>query len=351
MPYAPVLNPYPAQAISQGFSTLSQSLMEQQRRQQQQQQFDAQMGEAQARRALEEYALGLRGKVDIVQPPGFPGWVTMNRGTGQTTVTPVEQASAEPDIGSDPTGTGNYYWTGSSLAQKRPETKSGTGKQLTAEQAKRLSDLLAVRDALPKVREAYGKIADNNTTGPIAGRIVGRGNPLVSGDPDIQQMEAVIDSLTPALARGVFGEVGVLTDADVARYRALLPGRMHDADVAEKLYDSLAGRIDDTISSVLDANRDAGYDVSGFEKSRQAKTQRWRQEAPKEKTSAGIPGLPSLPQGAGQGVNPGALIPAGGGASGVAPGLSPLDQQALDWALLNPDDPRAAKIKQRLGFK
>jgi hypothetical protein len=29
--------------------------------------------------------------------------------------------------------------------------------------------------------------------------------------------------------------------------------------------------------------------------------------------------------------------------------LSPQDQQALDWANANPDDPRAAQIKQRLG--
>ena len=31
--------------------------------------------------------------------------------------------------------------------------------------------------------------------------------------------------------------------------------------------------------------------------------------------------------------------------------LSPVDQQALDWANANPTDPRAAKIKQKLGIK
>jgi hypothetical protein len=38
--------------------------------------------------------------------------------------------------------------------------------------------------------------------------------------------------------------------------------------------------------------------------------------------------------------------PIGGGRSG----LSPQDQQALDWANSNPGDPRAAQIKQRLGM-
>lgn len=37
-----------------------------------------------------------------------------------------------------------------------------------------------------------------------------------------------------------------------------------------------------------------------------------------------------------------------GAGGGSAPALSPQDQQALDWALANPADPRAAQIRQRL---
>ena len=50
----------------------------------------------------------------------------------------------------------------------------------------------------------------------------------------------------------------------------------------------------------------------------------------------------------GGGKGAGASAGAGAGAGG---GLSPKDKQALDWANSNPKDPRAAKIKQRLGVK
>jgi hypothetical protein len=39
-------------------------------------------------------------------------------------------------------------------------------------------------------------------------------------------------------------------------------------------------------------------------------------------------------------------VPAGG----EARGMSADDKQALDWANANPNDPRAAQIKQRLGM-
>ena len=39
------------------------------------------------------------------------------------------------------------------------------------------------------------------------------------------------------------------------------------------------------------------------------------------------------------------------GAGMKAPALSPQDQQALNWANSNPNDPRSAQIKQRLGVK
>jgi hypothetical protein len=34
-----------------------------------------------------------------------------------------------------------------------------------------------------------------------------------------------------------------------------------------------------------------------------------------------------------------------------APALSPQDQQALNWANSNPNDPRSAQIKKRLGVQ
>lgn len=40
---------------------------------------------------------------------------------------------------------------------------------------------------------------------------------------DAQTLNAQISALIPNLARGVYGEVGVLTDADVAQYTKTVP--------------------------------------------------------------------------------------------------------------------------------
>jgi hypothetical protein len=48
---------------------------------------------------------------------------------------------------------------------------------------------------------------------------------------------------------------------------------------------------------------------------------------------------------------PGSGLQIGGQPQVQQPQLSPIDQQALDWARANPNDPRAARILQKLGVK
>lgn len=185
MPYAPVLNPYPAQAISQGFSTLSQSLMEQQRRQQQQQQFDAQMGEAQARRALEEYALGVKGgqfdrelaetmrwhdmqnelqmsqtqaqldprRIQPVPLPGMPGYFGIPL-TGQILQPRAETGT--PEVQTDPSG--QFYYDG---ARWKPVPSAGAKLPTAAvQQVMGELELVKMRDAEAQALDA--KIAEHN---------------------------------------------------------------------------------------------------------------------------------------------------------------------------------------------
>ena len=42
-------------------------------------------------------------------------------------------------------------------------------------------------------------------------------------DNDAKALQAQLTALVPQMARGIFGEVGVLTDQDVARYTQILP--------------------------------------------------------------------------------------------------------------------------------
>lgn len=270
-----------------------------------------------------------RGGVQVIEKPRTysPQEMESLRGAGYTMfdgkplpireretakVVPTNEKIVDPESGK---AVGFYDQAGRQvLYPQRDETSAG--KQLTAEQAKRISDLINVKSALPGLMQGYNKIKDNWTTGPLMGR-----TPLASAvganDPDIQNLEAQLDQITPSLARGVFGEVGVLTDADVKRYRALLPSRLHNEKVANELFKSLSGKVDSTLQNVLEANRDAGYDVSGFGKYL-------------PQTTAPAPSVPSTSTPA----------PAVEGGQRAA---------ALQWAAQHPNDPRAAEIKRRLG--
>lgn len=259
--------------------------------------FAAQRDDAAARLALQQQAqdrigqtldlgAGYRGvynspnSLDVMAPPKKPWQPTPAdlesiRMAGMTVIptsdgakvvqqqekTPVNEPITDPISKST---VGFYDQAGKAHVYPQKDETSA-GKQLTAEQAKRLSDLVAVQQSLPKLKEAYDKIANNWTTGPVMGR-----GPIAAiagaNDPNIKTLEAQLDQITPALARGVFGEVGVLTDSDVARYRALLPSRLHNKDVANALFNSLNDKVGTTLQSVIQGTKDSGYDVSGFEK-------------------------------------------------------------------------------------
>jgi murein DD-endopeptidase MepM/ murein hydrolase activator NlpD len=65
-------------------------------------------------------------------------------------------------------------------------------------------------------------ISDDDA-GTLVGAFGRKIKSLVPGNIKPKEMEAALTAATPGLARGVFGEVGVLTDADIERYQSLLP--------------------------------------------------------------------------------------------------------------------------------
>ena len=84
-------------------------------------------------------------------------------------------------------------------------------------------------------------------------------------------MSNAINAATPNLARGVFREVGVLTDEDIKRYKALLP-TAYDTDAVRKVkMDQLRDRITQGKKETMESLRKAGRDLSGFDKA--AKTE------------------------------------------------------------------------------
>jgi hypothetical protein len=100
---------------------------------------------------------------------------------------------------------------------------SAGGKDTTEGELKTLSKF---DQALGQIGELQKNISTIKT-GPILGRLRSM-NPY---DTPAQTLKAQLNSLIPNLARGVYGEVGVLTDQDIQNYAKTIPNLTSTEDV------------------------------------------------------------------------------------------------------------------------
>jgi hypothetical protein len=137
------------------------------------------------------------------------------------------------------------------------------GKTLTQSETQMLGALDQAEQDLGNIEKLFQKLGPD-WGGPISGRV----KSTLSGgqNPNIAAVQNAITAATPNLARGVFREVGVLTDEDVKRYQALLP-TAYDTDAVRKVkLDQLRERIREGRKETISNLRKAGRDLSGFEK-------------------------------------------------------------------------------------
>lgn len=97
-------------------------------------------------------------------------------------------------------------------------------------------------------------------TGPIVGQFKGA-NPW---DTNAQTIKASLNAIVPNLARGIYGEVGVLTDNDIKTYSKTLPNLTSTEAVRNAVLYITLDMIGKSISNTLSVNAAAGRDVSGF---------------------------------------------------------------------------------------
>lgn len=108
--------------------------------------------------------------------------------------------------------------------------------------------------------EELQRLIGSEETGPITG-LIRSNNPY---DVKAREMKSLLTSIIPNLARGVYGEVGVLTDNDVALYAKTLPN-MTDTAAANKLILSATIRgVGRSLERKLKTQASANRDVSGF---------------------------------------------------------------------------------------
>ena len=130
------------------------------------------------------------------------------------------------------------------------------GRLLTQSEVEPLTNSMRVIDGLNDLGNAIG----STNTDPIIGFFRSM-NPY---DLKASEIDAAITQLVPQLARGTYGEVGVLTDSDMARYSATLPN-LTSTEAQNKAIMALTLRkVRSGFVSQLSAMESAGRDVSGF---------------------------------------------------------------------------------------
>lgn len=163
-------------------------------------------------------------------------------------------------------GGGGGKGAGVSVAGLTPEQASDpfVAKMLATKGGKPLTDTFAQK--IDKGLVVLGQIGalqtniDNTKTGPILGLFKGN-NPW---DTNAQTIKAQLNAIVPNLARGVYGEVGVLTDNDIANYSKTLPNLKSTEDVRNAVLGITIDMIGKSIKNTLAVNAANGKDVSGF---------------------------------------------------------------------------------------
>lgn len=131
------------------------------------------------------------------------------------------------------------------------------GKDLTQGQVEKLDQAQTVLSQLQKLDETLASV----DTGPITGLFRNK-NPY---DVEAADVKAQIIRLVPSLARGTFGEVGVLTDNDISRYASTIPNMGTPAGARQLLMEATRDLVADGMKRTLKTMAAGGSDVSGYE--------------------------------------------------------------------------------------
>lgn len=133
---------------------------------------------------------------------------------------------------------------------------SAGGKAMADTSIQKLDKALVVLNQLGTLQN---NIMDAKT-GPIVGTFKSK-NPW---DTKAQVIKSQLNAIVPNLARGVYGEVGVLTDNDIKTYSKTLGNLQSTNDVNNAIMYITLDMIGKSIKTTLSTNASAGRDVSGF---------------------------------------------------------------------------------------
>ena len=135
------------------------------------------------------------------------------------------------------------------------------GEGMGVDQRRGFEKAITVRDQIKGVESAWKSVDSGKLKSKFASV-----KKLFETDEGmaIQEMDGLLNAIIPNLARGIYGEVGVLTDNDIKNYKAAFVSIENPREVNEKLYEITKNLVDDVIVRKLEDSISARQNVSGY---------------------------------------------------------------------------------------
>ncbi len=137
-----------------------------------------------------------------------------------------------------------------------------SGKDLSQTELEKLAAIQKAKADLDTLKSFYDANPEHigGPTGSLM-RWVGNLFGFMGQDEERVEADNLVAGATPGLARGVYGEVGVLTDDDVKRYSALFPQFTDTAEVRKRKFEQLYGQLTKQLDSQREMLGSAGRNV------------------------------------------------------------------------------------------
>ena len=171
-----------------------------------------------------------------------------------------QEALKNPDVLTDMTPT-NRQEIISEVSGAGISTKDLTNRRKPGLPPTVTNTIISMKSSRDDVKEIYKLLQElEGKTGPVLGRVWSMDMYSV----ERKALESAIQQAVPGLARGVFKEVGVLTNEDRTAYTQTLANANLTMEQARVLTDNLLNKIDRTIDSYLEGYESANYNIGNM---------------------------------------------------------------------------------------
>ena len=140
-------------------------------------------------------------------------------------------------------------------------------KRLTQGQLEKIQQAMGALSGIESLNSLLFQGGDNNDGLSLTGPVKGRVRKLITnlgGDVDAAGINSIIQGLIPTVARGIFGEVGVLTDADINNYKKTLANLNNSEDQNRLVSVIMLDVLSRSLENTLITNAQNQTNVSGF---------------------------------------------------------------------------------------